>query len=88
MSNPEATRIESMLANTGFENIRELVVTAIPFDRYVYCGEVSRNIKDKLGFYVTPDKVRHIAFTDKRVKRMWTENGWKLTRIKNLSDYL
>ena len=45
-------------------------------------------LKKALGVYVSPDRVRKIAFTDANVKRLWTQDGWKITRAKNLSDYL
>jgi len=67
-------------------NINELVITAIPYDRYVFCGEVTRFL-ESYGIHVDPDAVRKTAFEDRRVKRLWTPDGWKVIRQKMLSDY-
>lgn len=69
-------------------NIRNLVVKAIPTNRYVFCGEISKTLEKELGVYVNPNRVRRVAFTERTVKRMWTPEGWKVTRAKTLSDYL
>jgi len=88
MMSPSMVRSEPANPILDNENIRALVVKAIPTNRYVYCGEVSKTLKKALGVYVSPDRVRKIAFTDANVKRLWTQDGWKITRAKNLSDYL
>jgi len=69
-------------------SINELVVSAIPYDRYVFCGEVSLIIEKNLGIKIDAERVRKIAFRDNRVKRMWTQDGWKITRMKTISDYI
>jgi len=71
----------------SISGLTELVIRAIPTNKYVFCGQVSKEIQDNFGFYITPDQVRKMAWNDSRVKRMWTEQGWKITRTKTLSDY-
>ena len=66
--------------------IIELVISAIPYDKYVFCGEVTR-LLDKHGIHVEPDAVRRIVFVDHRVKRLWSPDGWKVIRQKMLPDY-
>jgi len=55
-----------------------------------YAGEISRSIREGLGFYVSPDvicRVIHRELGD--VKRVWAghEQGWKYSRRRSLLDY-
>ncbi len=70
------------------ESIRDIVVSAVPTEKYVNCGDVTKIIEDTLKIRVDAEDVRRITFTDNRVKRMWTDGGWKISRTKTLSDYL
>ena len=81
------TQEESLFPIRDKDGIRDIVVNAVPSDRYVFCGEVSKLIEDKLGIFIAPDRVRAIAWNEKSIKRMWTPQGWTMTRSMTLSDY-
>jgi len=66
----------------------DIIVKAIPTNRYVFPGEVTKKIKTHLGVYISPDYVARVASKDKRIKRMWTPQGWKYIRSLTLSDYI
>jgi len=85
--NVMVTPLESSVPLRDSTGIRDIVVNAVPSDRYVFCGEVTKLIEDSLGIFISPDKVRVITWNERTIKRMWTPQGWKMTRSLTLSDY-
>ena len=72
------------LSNLDF--IRILIRAFTSYDEYRYAGEISRLISLELSIYISPEVIDKTASKMKEIKRMWTENGWRYTKMRTL-DY-
>lgn len=70
------------------EDIIDLILASTPYNKWIYAGEISRSIKERVGTYVSPDRVGRLVYKGIRtIKRVWTPQGWKYRRVKTLEDY-
>lgn len=71
------------------EDIRLLIISFTPEDKYVYAGEITRDIEKATGAYISPNGIGRIISRELgMIKRMWTPYGWKYIRRLTLDDYM